>query len=66
MNDTQAITTVPVSRTCEDADCHRPAEIATIVTGDYGADGIAVYCEECAADRDDSANHTAIAEVAHR
>jgi len=66
MTQEQAITTLPVSRTCEDSECQRPAKVSTIVTGKHGADGIAVYCEECAAARDDSENHAAIGKVVHR
>lgn len=63
MSDTNAVTTIPVSRTCEDKDCKQPAEVATVVTGEYGKDGIAVYCNSCAGDRDVSENHTPVGTV---
>lgn len=63
MSDTQATTTLPVPRTCEDKDCSDRPTVATIVTGDIGDPGIAVYCDDCADDRDDSKYHTPVGEV---
>lgn len=66
MNDTHAVTVIPVSGTCEHHTCERASEVTMVVTGQYGEDGIAAYCEDHAADRDDTDAHTAIGEVDRR
>lgn len=55
--------TIPVNSVCERHDCKTLARFAYIVTGDYGVDGVAVYCSEHSEQMDDSERHTAIAEV---
>jgi len=62
---TYAYAEVPVSQSCEDKDCHAPAEYSFVVTGDFGKDGIAVYCSDHADERDRSDVHTAVGEVSH-
>ncbi len=57
--------TVPVSQSCEDRDCHAPAEYAYVVTGELGTDGIAVYCNTHAYERDHSDVHTPVGTVSH-
>lgn len=61
-----AILRMPVSGTCEHKDCEQNAEIAFVVSGDFGKDGVAVYCESHAdrfAEPRDS--HTALTTVDH-
>ena len=65
-NDTHAVTTIPVGETCIDKDCQNDSEVSMIGTGEYGTDGVAAYCDDCAAERDDSDAHTAIGEVTLR
>jgi len=58
--------TVPVAEVCEYNSCNAESEFAYIVTGDYGKDGIAVYCDEHSESwADPSENQTPIAEVNH-
>jgi len=60
-----SVATIPVSQMCEDKDCQAPAEFAFVVTGDFGKDGIAVYCDDHATERDRSDVHTAVGKVSH-
>jgi len=58
--------TVPVADKCEYRGCSDDPTVAYIVTGDYGKDGIAVYCDEHSESwADSSENQTPIAEVNH-
>ena len=68
MSDTQAKTTIAVSRTCEDADCDRPADVSMIAHGGFGVVNAAIvaYCDDCADYRADSDNHRAIGKVTRR
>ena len=67
MSDTHAVTTIPVSRVCEIADCTRRSEVSVIVTGEYGrvTEAIGAYCEEHADKKDTSDGCRAIGEVTH-
>lgn len=54
-----------VAITCEYGDCPRDEDLhAFVVTGDYGRDGIVIYCPRHAQDHDGSDAHTHIGTVA--
>ena len=49
-----------VDGTCEMRDCHHASGWVAIVTGRYGEDGLAAYCDAHAEALEDSATHTFI------
>jgi len=58
-----ATVTVPVNGVCEAHGCDSTAKHAFILTGDYGKDGIGVYCYKHAEEWGRKENTTALAEV---
>lgn len=57
--------TVGVSQVCEDRDCVAPASHAFFISAQYGTDGIAVYCDLHAEDKETSDAHSELGEVVH-
>jgi hypothetical protein len=56
--------TVPVEGVCQHKYCRETGEYAYVVTGEFGEDGVAVYCTQHSEQwADESESHSAIAEV---
>lgn len=58
-----ALALINVPSTCESVDCSNDSSVVMIVTGEYGEDGLAAYCDDHADDHAESDNHTAVSSV---
>jgi len=58
-----ATVTITVDEECENLDCSNDALFAYLITGDFGTDGVVVYCSEHGHKAGESENYTYLTEV---